>query len=71
MGLLKLGLLTIFIVKPSHHDSHSVRVTTEVCNMIVDPLQCQQLQAGTLDFSPQFHQLSFCDFMFHIDIILS
>ena len=27
-----------------HHDGHSVRVTTEVCNVVVDPLQSQQLQ---------------------------
>ena len=29
-----------------HHDGHSVRVATEVGNVVVDPLQRQQLQAG-------------------------
>ena len=29
-----------------HHDGHSVRVATKVGNMIVDPLQSQQLQDG-------------------------
>ena len=29
-----------------HHDGNSVRVASEVCNMVVDPLEGQQLQLG-------------------------
>ena len=38
-----------------HHDGNSVRVASEVCNMVVDPLKGQQLQLGlrfVINFDP-------------------
>ena len=43
-----------------HHDGHSVRVATEVCNVVVDPLQSQQLQADVRFFSPFCRVIAIC-----------
>ena len=42
--------MVLFIDNDVHHDGHSVRVATKVCNVVVDPFQRQQLQVGVRFF---------------------